>query len=126
MKTGTATSVPLKMGLGAQNMKTGHGVLGIAENRSGSAKYENKTHRPRYRRNRVRECKTSKRDPTPSVPKKTSPVAQNMKTSPDALGTDENKSGSTKYDNGTQRLGTAEHGSRSAKHEKETRCPRYR
>jgi hypothetical protein len=36
-------SVPLKTGLGARNMKTGTGVLGTAENESGSAKHEIKT-----------------------------------------------------------------------------------
>jgi hypothetical protein len=44
-----------------------------------------------------------KRDPTPSVPSKMSPRAQNMKTGPDALHTAENESGSAKYENGTRR-----------------------
>jgi hypothetical protein len=51
--------------------------------------------------------KTLKLDPTPSVPPKTSLGAQNMKTGPDALGTAENVYG-------------------HAKHENETRLPRYR
>jgi hypothetical protein len=38
---------------------------------------------------------------TPAVLLKTSPGAQNMKTGPDALRTDENESGGAKYENGT-------------------------
>jgi hypothetical protein len=45
----------------------------------------------------------SQRDPTPSVPSKTIPGAQNMKTGPDALGTAENEFGRAKQENGTQR-----------------------
>jgi hypothetical protein len=50
--------VPPKMSLGAQNMKKGQDALGTAGNESGSAKHENGTRRPRYRRKRVREHKT--------------------------------------------------------------------
>jgi hypothetical protein len=126
-------------------MKTGLDALDTAENESGRAKHENGTRRPRYRRNRVMERKTSKLHPTPSIPPKMSPEVQNMitgpdasvplktgsrvqnmKTSHDALGTAENESGSAKYDNGTRRLGTAENGSGSAKHENETRRAKYR
>jgi hypothetical protein len=39
-------------------MKTRPDALGIAEKESGSAKHENETGRPRYRRKRVRERKT--------------------------------------------------------------------
>jgi hypothetical protein len=69
----------------AQNMKTGPDAPGTAENESGSAKDENGMRRPLYRRRRVREDKTRKRDMTPSVPPKMSPGAQNMKAGPDAL-----------------------------------------
>jgi hypothetical protein len=75
-----------------------------------------------------------------------SPGAQNMKTGPDALGTAENDSGRTKYENGTRRplyrekmspgaknlktgpdaLCTAENESGRVKHESGTRRPRYR
>jgi hypothetical protein len=43
-----------------------------------------------------------KMGPTPSVPPKMSPGAQNMKMGYDALGSTENKSGSAKHENGTQ------------------------
>jgi hypothetical protein len=46
------------MSPGAQNMKTGPDALCIAENVSGSAKYENGTRRPQYRQKRVRARKT--------------------------------------------------------------------
>jgi hypothetical protein len=79
-------------------MKTGPGALGTVENESGSAKCENETRRPRYRPKRVRECKLSKRDLTPSVPSKTSRGAQNLKTVPDALDTTQKESGSAKHE----------------------------
>jgi hypothetical protein len=82
-------------------MKLGIDALGTTKNESGSAKHENGNRRPWYRRKRVRERKTLKRDPTPSVPPKTSQGAQNMKTEPDALGTAENESGRAKHENGT-------------------------
>jgi hypothetical protein len=90
------------MSSGAQNMKKGPDDLGTAEkevgkngpdaldtakNMSESGKHENRIGHPRYRRKRVRERKTSKRDPTPSVWPKTILGAQNMKTVPDALDT---------------------------------------
>jgi hypothetical protein len=84
-------------------MKTGPDSLGTAQNESGSAKHENGTLRPRYHRKRVGERKTLKRDTSPSVPSKTSPEVQNMKTEHDALGTAENESGSAKNENGTLR-----------------------
>jgi hypothetical protein len=65
-------------------MKIGPDYLGTAENESESAKHK-------------------KREPTPSVPPKTSPRAQNMKKGPDALGTVENEFGRAKHVNGTQR-----------------------
>jgi hypothetical protein len=65
-------------------MQTGHDVLGTIENESGSAKHENGTRRPRYRL---------------SIPPKTDPGAQNMKTRPDALGTTRNEVGSAKHKN---------------------------
>jgi hypothetical protein len=61
MKTGLDALGPPKTDLGAQSMKTGPGALGTIETESGSAKHE-------------------KRDSTPSVPLKMSLVAQNMKT----------------------------------------------
>jgi hypothetical protein len=45
----------------AQNVKTRPDAVGTAENEYGSAKRENKTRRPRYRRKRVRDCKTCPR-----------------------------------------------------------------
>jgi hypothetical protein len=103
----------------AQNKKTGPDALGTAENESGHAKHENGTGLPRYHRKRVRERKTlkldttpsvppkicpgAKKDPTPSVSPKTSLGAQNMKTGPEDLGTDENESGRIKHENGTRR-----------------------
>jgi hypothetical protein len=88
---------------GAQNMKTGPEALGTAENESGSTKHENGTRRSSYRQKRVRECKTLKRETTPSLPPKNSPGAQNMKTGPDALGTAEIESECVKHENGTRR-----------------------
>jgi hypothetical protein len=65
-------------------MKTGSDAHGITENESGREKHENGT-------------------PTPSVPSKMCPSAQNMKTESDALGTVENESESSKHENGTRR-----------------------
>jgi hypothetical protein len=82
-------------------MKTGPDALGTDENVSDSAKQENGTRCPPYRRKRVRACKTRKRDQTHSAPAKTSPGTQNIKTGPDALKTAENESGRTEHENGT-------------------------
>jgi hypothetical protein len=89
------------MSAGAQKKKTGPDALDIAENESESVKHENGTRRPRYRRILVRARKTWKRNPTPSIPPKTSPGVQEMKTGPDALDTAENESGSAKHENET-------------------------
>jgi hypothetical protein len=78
-KRDTTPSLPSKMSLGTQNMKTGPDALGTIENDSGSAKHENGTRRPRYRRKRFLARKTWKRDQTPSVPSKMSPGAQKLK-----------------------------------------------
>jgi hypothetical protein len=86
-----------------QNMKMRPDALGTAENEFGSAKYENGTRRPRYRRKRVRERKTLKRDPTASVPPKMSSGAQNMKTVQDTFGTVEKESKSSQHEKGTRR-----------------------
>jgi hypothetical protein len=51
----------------------------------------------------VRELKTQKREPTPSVPAKTGSGAENMKKGHDAVNTAENESGSAKHENGTRR-----------------------
>jgi hypothetical protein len=91
------------MSPGAQNMKPGPDALITVGNESGRAKLKNGTRRPRYRRKRVRARNTCKREPTPSVMPNTSPGAQNMKTGPDALGTAENESGSAKHENDTRR-----------------------
>jgi hypothetical protein len=101
-KRDSTPSVSPKMCPGAQNIKSGSDALVIAENESGSAKHENETRRPRYRRNRVLERKTLKRDPTSSVQSRTGPGAQNMITGPDAVGIAENGSGSAKHENGTR------------------------
>jgi hypothetical protein len=158
-------SVPPKMSPGEQNMKTGPDFLGTSEDEPWRAKNENETKRPWDRRNRDREGKTRKRDPTPSEPSKTCPWAENMKSGLDAFGTVENESGIAKHENETRRprysrervlerkirkrdltssvppkmsleaqnmktgpdaLGTAENETGSAKHENETRRPRYR
>jgi hypothetical protein len=83
-------SVPSKTFPRAQNMKTGPDTLLTAENNSDSAKLEKENRSPRYLRKLVWARKTLRRDPTPSVQPKSSPIAQNMKTGPDALGTAEN------------------------------------
>jgi hypothetical protein len=92
-------SVPLKTSPGAKNIKTGPDTLVTAKNESASAKHENWTRHPRYGRKRVRQRKKRKRYPTPSIPLKTSPGAQNIKTVSDALVTVENESGSAKHEN---------------------------
>jgi hypothetical protein len=97
------TSLPPKMGPGAPNMITVPGALRTTHNGSESVKYENMTRRPRYGRKRVRERKTRKLDLAPSVPPKTGPGAQNMKSGPDTLGTVKNGSWSVKHENGTRR-----------------------
>jgi hypothetical protein len=89
------------MSQGAQNMEPGPDALYTAENESRSTKHENGTRRSRYRRKRVRERRTLKRDQTPSVPQFMSLRAQNMKIGPDALGTAENESGSAKHEKRT-------------------------
>jgi hypothetical protein len=53
----TTPSLPSKTSPGASNMKTGPDAPSTAENESGSAKHENGTRRPRYRRKGVRERK---------------------------------------------------------------------
>jgi hypothetical protein len=84
-------------------MKTGPDTFITAENEYGSAKHENGTRHPRYRGKVFSECKTFKRDPTPSVPPKMSPGAQNMKTGSDPIGTTEKQSGRAKHENGSRR-----------------------
>jgi hypothetical protein len=101
-------------------MKMGPDTLRTADNESGRAKRENGTRCPRYRQKRVRARKTQKRDPTPSVPPKTSPCAQNMKTEPDALGTAENESGRAYKKTGADVPDTAKNESGSTKREKGT------
>jgi hypothetical protein len=101
-KRDMSPSGPSKMSLGAQNMKTGPDALGNAKNMSGSAKYENGSRRPRYRRKRVRARETWKRDPMPAILPKTSLGAKNLKTGPDALGNAGNNFWSAKHENGTQ------------------------
>jgi hypothetical protein len=103
MKMGPVPSVPLKTSSGTQHMNTGPDALNSAESEYGSGKHENGIGHPHYRRKRVRTRKTRKRDPTSSVPLKTCPGAQKMKTGPDALGIAENVPGSAKDDNGTGR-----------------------
>jgi hypothetical protein len=49
-------------------LKLDPNALSIVENKSGGAKHENKTQRPRYRPKRVEERKIRKRYPTPLVP----------------------------------------------------------
>jgi hypothetical protein len=109
------------MSRGAQDMKTGPGVLGTAQNDSGTAKHENGTQGPRYRPKQVRERKL---DPAPSVLPKTGPGAQNMKIGPGVVGTAQNEYGTAKHKNGTQRTVVNKYG--SAKHANGTRRPRYR
>jgi hypothetical protein len=84
-------------------MKSGADARDTIENASVRTKHENGTRRTRNRRKRVRACKTRKLDPTPSIPPKTIPGTQNVKTVPDALGTVENESESAKLENGTRR-----------------------
>jgi hypothetical protein len=122
-KMGLTPSVPPKKSTRAQNMKTGPNALRTAENVSGSAKHENgtkdavgtaenefggrkhenETRRPRYRWKWVPERKTWKLELTPTVPPKTSPGAQNLKTRTNALGIAKNVSGSAELENETRR-----------------------
>jgi hypothetical protein len=84
-------------------MKKGPYAHGTAENDFGSAKHENGTRRPWYRRKRVWGRKIGKRDPTPSESPKMSPGAQNKNSGSDALGSAKYESGSAKHENETQR-----------------------
>jgi hypothetical protein len=93
----------LKMSLAAQNKKTGHDALSTTENESATAKHENLTQSPRYRRKWLRERKTWKMDMELSVPPKTNLEAQNMKTRPETLGAIENDSGTSKHEKLTWR-----------------------
>jgi hypothetical protein len=102
-------------------MKPSIHAIGTAQNGSGSAKHENGNRRRRYRK-WVRERKIRKRDPTPSLPPKMSPGAQNIKSGPDAVAIAENESWGAKHD----ALGTVENGSGSAKHDNGTSRRRYR
>jgi hypothetical protein len=102
MKMGPGSLSSAEKESGSENMKTGPGALGIAQNESESAKHENGTQLPWYRPKRFYERKICKQDPTPSVSSKKPPGAQNMKTGPDALGTVENDSRSSKHENGTR------------------------
>jgi hypothetical protein len=98
MKTGRDTLGTAENEFGNAKHEKRPNAHGTAENVFGSAQHENWTRRPRIRRKRVRVRKTWKRDPTPSVPPKTSLGVQNMKTGPVALGTSENKFGSEKHE----------------------------
>jgi hypothetical protein len=104
-------------------MKTGPNAHETAENESGSAKHENGTRRPPHCRKRVRERKTIKRDPTPSLPPKMSTDAQKKKKGPNALDIAENEFGSQKIKTGADALGIAENESASAKKENGIRRP---
>jgi hypothetical protein len=107
-------------------MKTGPDTLAFAENESGSSKHEYGTRRSRNRRNTVGARKIRKLEPTPSVPPKTSPGVENMKTGWDALGTAEKESVRAKHQMGPEAPDTAENESRCAKCENGTIRPRYR
>jgi hypothetical protein len=72
-------------------MKMGHDALDNVENNSGSAKHENGTRHPQFRRKRVWERKTWKQDEFGS--------AENE------YGTAQNVFGSAKLENGTRRRG---------------------
>jgi hypothetical protein len=102
-KRDLTSPIPPKMSPGAQNMNMGPDALGTAENESRCAKHEYGTRRPRYRRKRVRTCKTRQRDSTHSALPKTSLSAQNMKMGNDAPDTTENESGRAKHENGIRR-----------------------
>jgi hypothetical protein len=90
MKTGLDALGIVENMIGSEKHEKGRNALGTTENESGGAKYEKGTWYPRYRRKRVLERKTLKRDPIPTVPPKMSPGEQNMKKDPYALGTTEN------------------------------------
>jgi hypothetical protein len=137
--------VPPKMSPGAENLKKGGNAIGIVENEFRSAKHEIGTWHPQYHRKWVRERKTWNRDPTPSIPPKISPVAQNMKMGVDALRTNENEFGRAKIGKrdptpsippktslgaqdmktGPDALNTAENEYERAKKENMTKCHRY-
>jgi hypothetical protein len=97
MKTRPDAHGTVENEFGIAKMKMGPDALGTVENESGSAKHENGTRRPRHRRKRVTECKTCKKDLTPTVPPKMSSGAQNMKMGPYALGTAESDFGRAKH-----------------------------
>jgi hypothetical protein len=80
-------------------MKTGIDALGNVENESYCAKHLIKTESGRAN---MHGSEKRARDPTPSVPPKTCPGAQNMKTGPDVHGTMRNESGNGKHENGSR------------------------
>jgi hypothetical protein len=89
------------MSPGAQNMKMRPDALDTSENESGSAKHENGTRRTRYRQKQVRDRKTLKRVPTPSVTPKMSQSAQNMKRDLTTSIPSKMSPGRAKHENGT-------------------------
>jgi hypothetical protein len=74
----------------------------------------------------VQERKIGKRDPTPSVPLKMSPGAQNVKTGRDARGPPKMCPGAQNMKMGPDAFGTAENESGCVKLKNGTRRPRYR
>jgi hypothetical protein len=99
MKTGPDVTVLPRTSSGVQNIKTGPDALDIVKNGSRSATHENWTRLRRYRRKRLNERKTVKRDPTHLAPPKKISGAQDMKTEPDALDTAQNGFVSAKHEN---------------------------
>jgi hypothetical protein len=76
MKTGPVALNTVENESWREKKENGFVALATAENESGSAKHQNETRRPRYRRKRVWARKILKRDLTPSLPPKMSPSAK--------------------------------------------------
>jgi hypothetical protein len=134
-----------KMSQEAQNMKNRLDAVGTVQNEFGSTKRENSTC-PSVQPKSVMECKRWKLDLTLSLLPKTSPKAQNMKMTSDALSTSKNEFGSAKHDKWTSRpwyrpkrvrerktwklnlmpLVPSKNESGNTKYENWTRRPRYR
>jgi hypothetical protein len=102
------------MSPGAQKMKSGPDNLGTAENEFGRVNHENGTRHPRSRFHIV--SLPNSFSTSVSVPPKTSLVAQNMKSGPDALSTIKNYSGRKTRKTVPDAIGTVENESGSANH----------
>jgi hypothetical protein len=91
--------VPPKMRSEVWNLKTRPQAHGTAKNEFGVQNLKIKPDALDIVKKWVQERETWNLDPTPSIPSKMSPGAQNLKTRPNAPDNAENESGSTELEN---------------------------